>query len=278
MERYANLSAPVETNIYAVPNNDSLVDYLTYRLIMTSSGIEYTEIQPSDYGLKNCDGALLTKERVLLTERARSYFARRLDGCLRMGEDVVSINETENGVQINGETFDYVIDATWGHLIPIEGQIFFETTLLLYYKTEIPHFALTMVDGDLCSLYPTGTPGIYTLSSVLHTPIGQFKSSIDAKSSLAKFNLLALDEKTKLMESQISKYLPDFCNTFKFVEPQLSIKTKLVGESDDRSCYVSKNGRKFTVMSGKIDTIFFASERILSLIEAEHEMELGSTL
>ena len=39
IERYPTLSDSVKTNLYAVPDNDSLVDFLTYRLIMTSSGI-----------------------------------------------------------------------------------------------------------------------------------------------------------------------------------------------------------------------------------------------
>lgn len=55
---------------------------------------------------------------------------------------------------------------------------------------------------------------------------------------------------------------------FRFVGPQLSIKTKPVGTFDDGSCHVLQNGRVFTVLSGKIDKIFFAVERILSLVEA----------
>ena len=69
------------------------------------------------------------------------------------------------------------------------------------------------------------------------------------------------------MQEQITRYVPNFHDVFRFVGPQLSIKTKPIGRFDDRSCYVFKNGRVFSVMSGKIDTIFFAVDRILSLIE-----------
>lgn len=51
--------------------------------------------------------------------------------------------------------------------------------------------------------------------------------------------------------------------------PQLAIKTKPVGAYDDRSCQVVRRGRVFSVMSGKIDTIFFAMERILELARGE---------
>ena len=44
IERYPSLSRPIAQNIYAVPRGDSLIDFITYKLIMTSSGIEFTEI------------------------------------------------------------------------------------------------------------------------------------------------------------------------------------------------------------------------------------------
>jgi hypothetical protein len=53
---------------------------------------------------------------------------------------------------------------------------------------------------------------------------------------------------------------------------QLAIKTKPEGRADDRSCTVFQQGRVFCVLSGKVDTIFFATERILALIEAQHSL------
>lgn len=65
--------------------------------------------------------------------------------------------------------------------------------------------------------------------------------------------------------------MSEFLDIYKFMGPQISIKTKPIGNSDDRSCYVGRDGRVLTVMSGKIDTIFFATERILSMIEADQD-------
>ena len=45
VERYPQLSREVNENIYAVPREDSLVDFATYRLIMTSSGIDFREVR-----------------------------------------------------------------------------------------------------------------------------------------------------------------------------------------------------------------------------------------
>lgn len=275
IERYPTLSDPIEHNLYAVPNNDSLIDFLTYRLIMTSSGIEFYEVKADQYNLTNCSGVLLTDERVMRTDKARELFQLRLKGNLRLGEEVTSIEELNNKVYVNGEEFDYLVDATWGSVLPIEHPVFYEPTILLYYRSKIGSFALTMVDGNLCSIYPTDKPEVFTLSSVTHTPLGRFESMTAARSYLNSVDNILIQEKRRLMEEQVRRYMPDFCEKFEFIEPQLSVKTKIIGATDDRSCYVDKQGRKFVVMSGKIDTIFYASEMILSMIEAENEIQVN---
>lgn len=275
IERYPTLSDPIEHNLYAVPNQDSLIDFLTYRLIMTSSGIEFTEVKPEQYGLDACSGVLLTDERVLRTDKARELFNLRLSGSLRLDEHVEKVEEFNDQVFLNGEAFDYIVDATWGSLSPIKHPVFYEPTLLLYYRSNIGSYALTMVDGNLCSVYPTDRPDIYTLSSVTHTPLGRFDSMEEARFYLDTIDEDTVSQKRMLMEKQVLKYMPDFCEKFEFIEPQLSVKTKIIGSTDDRSCYVEKYGRKFVVMSGKIDTIFYASETILSMIEAENEIQVN---
>ena len=128
--------------------------------------------------------------------------------------------------------------------------------------------AVTMVDGPLGSIYPTEDQSLFTLSTVKYTPLGRFETGEQARAALAAVDRDLVAAKVKEMEAQMMEYIPGFRDVFRFVGPQLSIKTKPMGSFDDRSCYVFKDGRKFSVMSGKIDTIFFAAERILSLIEA----------
>ena len=168
-----------------------------------------------------------------------------------------------------------MIDATWGHRLGLPMRLFYEPTLLLYYEIDHPFPALTLVDGPLCSVYPTEDPGIFTLSSVPHTPLGRAGTAAEAHSIRNGTNAEAVAAKVKLMEQQISRYLPEFCDHFRFVGPQFAIKTKPVGNFDDRSCYVFRRGRVFSVMSGKIDTIFFAMERILSFIESNETERLA---
>lgn len=274
MERYGRLSAPIEHNIYVVPEQDSLIDFLTYRMIMSASGLDFVEVQSDDYGITNCRGGLRVGERMLLTEKARAFFTRRLGSALRLGHSVTSIESGPDGVLVDGESFDYVIDATWGAHESIHKPVFFEPTLLLYYHSaDVGNFALTAVDGPLCSIYPCEEPHMFTLSSVTHTPLGHYDSSEEAWARLDNLSSETIEEKRSLMENQIQRYYPAFRDHFEYVGPQLSVKTKIEGASDDRSCYVEKDGRVFKVLSGKIDTIFYASDTILSMLEAETELE-----
>lgn len=272
MERYPYLSREVTENIYAVPSLESLIDFPTYRLIMTSSGIDYREITRASVPILEVTGLMQTGERVLLIEQARRYFAGQLMGSLVLNHRVGSIEHEPGCVRVEGKPFDLLVDASWGQQSGLPEGFFYEPTILLYYETVgqtgRPFPAITLVDGPLCSVYPTEDPSIYTLSSVPHTPLGHATDPARARLIRDSVSSELVQARRLAMEMQISRYLPGFRQSFRYVGPQLSIKTKPVGNFDDRSCSVIRRGRVFHVMSGKIDTIFFAMERILSFIEA----------
>ncbi|MBK9616670.1 MAG: FAD-dependent oxidoreductase, partial [Uliginosibacterium sp.] len=131
--------------------------------------------------LREVEGVLDTDERVLNTEAARQLFMRRLGNVMALGQCVSSIQQDADGVRVDGKRYDFVVDATWGHLTRPDVPLFYEPTMLLYYEGPLDHPALTMVDGPLCSVYPTEDPKVYTLSSVTHTPLGQTDSAAQAR-------------------------------------------------------------------------------------------------
>lgn len=273
VERYPHLSSPVAQNIYAVPKFNSLIDFSTYRLIMTATGVEFSEIDHSPVPLENIAGMLQTQERVIMLSRSRDHFQKRLTDKLNLNCRIERVEDHGTHVEVDGAHFDYVIDATWGHLTRPNVMVFYEPTVLLYYEGLADHPAITLVDGPLVSVYPTEDPTVYTLSSVVHTPLGTFQHAAEARACLAAITSDVIAAKVEAMEEQVSHYLPQFRDTFRFIGPQLAIKTKPVGAHDDRSCSVTRHGRIFSVMSGKIDTIFTATERVLSLLE----MSVGET-
>ena len=271
MERYPQLSREIPENIYAVPRAESLIDFATYRLIMTSTGIEFREQNETSIPIREIAGAMLTGERVLLIEQARRFFADLLGDSLVLRHRVTSIEEAADSVMVEGEPYDLLIDASWGQQLGMPMPFFYEPTMLLYYETDHAFPAATFVDGPLCSVYPTEDPNIYTLSSVPHTPLARLHDAREAQRIRDSVSSETVTAKVKAMEEQVSRYLPTFKESFRFVGPQLAIKTKPVGNFDDRSCSVFRRGRVFHVMSGKIDTIFFAMERILAFIESSRE-------
>lgn len=271
IERYPGLSRSVKYNVYAVPAQDSLIDYDTYCTIMAASGIHFTEGSPSDFPeLANISGVICTAEHVLLPTNARAYFEAELEGVLELGRRVSHIQDTGHGAVIDGERFDFAVDATWGHCTSPDIPVVYEPTLLLYYEGPAEFPAITLVDGPLCSIYPTEVPRLFTLSSVRHTPLGQFPTAAEAREVRDDVSTETIAAKRTLMEAQIARYLPDFAKLFRYVSPQLSIKTKPINAHDNRNCHVSRRGSVFSIMSGKIDTVFFATERILALIDADN--------
>ncbi|OJY78466.1 MAG: hypothetical protein BGP09_03265 [Rhizobium sp. 60-20] len=267
IERYPGFSREVPDNIYAVPRLESLIDFQTYRLIMSSSGLDYTETKENNLGLRNIDGIIISPERVLLIAQARKYFTESLSKDLQLNTDVTNLEINSKNIKINGSPFDFVIDCTWGHFSSLPINCYYEPTLLLYYECGTQFPALTLVDGPLGSLYPTEDPNIYTLSSVPHTPIGRYKTALEARAALAALSQQEINKKRLLMEDQIKYYLPSFGDHMRYIGPQFAIKTKPVGNADDRSCYVFRSDRLMTVLSGKIDTIFHAQERVLNFLE-----------
>jgi glycine/D-amino acid oxidase-like deaminating enzyme len=281
MERYPQMSRDVVENIYAVPREDSLIDFATYRLIMTSSGIDFREVKETSVALRGVDGIILAGERVLLIDAARRYFKAGLGSDLHLTTKVEHIEDLADGVYVNGTRFDILVDASWGHLAGLPMRFFYEPTILLYYETDESFPAVTLVDGPLCSIYPTEDPSLYTLSSVPFTPLGRVESAQDARLIRDSVTAETVAERRLAMEQQVCRYVPEFRERFRFVGPQFSIKSKPVGSFDDRSCYVFRRGRTFNVMSGKIDTIFFALERILASLEAGNtndRLGFGSSL
>ena len=108
---------------------------------------------------------------------------------------------------------------------------------------------------------------ISTLSSVQHTPIGQYENSKEALNDIKNIGKEKIEAKKSAMEAQLTKYYPSFLDEYEYTEPQLCVKTKPRGQDDDRSCYVKKYGRVIKCLSGKIDNIFYAASEVLAMIE-----------
>lgn len=265
---YPGLSSRVKNNVYAIPRRQSLTDFKTYRVIMAGSGLDFADVDPSDFGLIDCEGAVNTPEEVLNIGAAREYFRRQIGSSLQVGVRV----EIDN--LLAASDYSMIIDCTWGHEAKLD-EVFFEPCMLLYYEDTVGRYddlAITLVDGDLCSLYPTETSRLMTLSSVPFTPLGKFESAEAARAVLRGVTVDDVQERRTLFEEQMAAFLPGFDDGLEFVGPQLSIKTKVEGASADRSCQVFRRDRLVTVLSGKVDTVFYALSAVVEILAASSEI------
>lgn len=263
IERYPTLSERIERNYYVIPCFRSSLDFHTYKIIMASAGLEFNDVSDKVDFLENVEGVLQCEERLILTGKAKQYFQEELSPYLVLNHKVAR-EEVVSGI-IDGKEFSYVIDCTWGALSEVQRPTFYESTLLFKYRKKPGsdfNTALTFVDGDLFSLFPTEEPDIYTLTHVLHTPIRQ--SSRDEQSVYIEQAII--DEKRSKMELDVLRYFANFLGEFEYVNHEFSTKTKVEGASDDRSCYVEHDNKVIKILSGKIDTVFYASEKVLSIV------------
>jgi hypothetical protein len=213
--------------------------------------------------LQNIDGVINVDERIICVGELRKYFLHKLKGKIKFNNKI-----DEKSFEKLKSSYDYVIDCTWGKLSPLL-ESFYEVTHLAYckYKQETIHPALTFVDGDLWSLYPTERKGIYTLSNVKYTPLFESKVYADVEDFMKKIDKKTLEDNYSKMVEDVKFYYPDFENMFEYIEDQVSVKTKIVGSNDPRDCRVWKEeDNVIRVFSGKIDTLYIAEEFVLNEI------------
>lgn len=262
-ERYPTFSKPIARNLYGVVDDESYLDFRTYRGIMSSSGLDFSDEESAAQELHHVEGIISTHEEVLQTREMRHYFSDLLSKEIQLGTHV-DIKDPEVH-----RDFDWIVDCTWGHSAPASGY-YYEPTLLLYYECIDPALAdwsLTLVDGPFWSMYQTENPGMFTLSSVPHTPLGEYSLPEDALRRLASLTAAELMDRRGLFEHQASRHYPSLKDRFKFADYQLSVKTKPIGRADHRHCEVRKAGNVIQVLSGKIDSVFYASSRVFELME-----------
>ena len=276
IEHYGQLCTSVDENIYAVAKKDSYIDFETFKLIMEGTKLDFTEIERSEFperglNLDVIEGAILCQEMVINNSIATKYFDDILSRHLKLDTYVDLKNEVV--VKSLKENFDYIIDCTWGTSGTLQDEeIFYEPCVYFYYKTQKEkRIAITVMDGEFCSLYPY-YDDIYTLTSVNNTPLGQFSDINDAivKLNNVKQNRALVSEKRDRFEEEIKSFYPNFSNEFEFIGPEFSMKTKVKSSTDYRGCFVKKTDKLISIFSGKIDTLYIAEKKVLEIISREN--------
>jgi len=265
---YPNLIVPIDLSLYAISSNKSLLDFDTYKMIMNSAGLNFEDVSTClPLVLKNIEGVIDCDEVLISAKKAKNYFQEKLCSITNFNRRITAdecLAMSSKGI--------FVIDCTWNKIFN-KKTIYFEPTIMFKYQNKQRiNFGLTIMDGELCSIFPFDSNSS-TLSDVEHTPLGQYADSSEAYTRINQIGSGEIQDKLNLMQQKICSYLPSFSDYFAEPEPFFSIKTKpLRNKTDDRFTFLTNESKNvYSVFSGKIDTIFDMEFRILSFLQKENE-------
>jgi len=250
---YGFLIEDVKNNIYCVPKKNSLIDYNTYLKIFQD--FEYSVFNNLS---EHMEGCISTQEKYINFKKAYDFFNNELSNLF------VKKNITHDEIINLKNSFDIVINATNNHIKDFSfNESFYELTIsFLYEKISETNFgALTMVDGQLFSIYPY-EDNIYTVTDVEHTPIKKFKNINDLNEFKNNNYLDLINKKRILIENKICEYFPNFLKEFKYYSYFISTKSKIESASDERYPIITKQDNLINCFTGKIQGIYIIEKFI----------------
>uniref|UniRef100_A0A6C0BCQ0 Uncharacterized protein n=1 Tax=viral metagenome TaxID=1070528 RepID=A0A6C0BCQ0_9ZZZZ len=263
--KYNNCIEDVKDNFYCV-SKESLLCQMTYLSIFKNENFDINLRENNLF--QNIEGDLIdVNEKVINSKKAKEIFKERLNNCTFLFDtEIKSINHENDVVNINDlYSCKLLLDCTYNQLGIDKRKYTYELTISLLYRKLKKFGAITIVDGNFCSLYPREDK-IYTLTDVENTPVF-CSSSFDDIKNLNVSDSLVLDRREK-MENKITKYFPDFKDFFSYDGYFLSYKTKMISSSDSRDISIFKScDRIVSVNCGKIYGIFEWEVYILNHIK-----------
>lgn len=254
---YADFIRNIDTNIYAIAKDRSLVDFDQY--VSTLERENRFEIikDPSKYGLQNVEGAILTEERHIVTDEVKEYFRKEL-------HSVLNFNVVPE--EIDSPLFDITIDATF---CAYDNKSIdrYEPCVVGLLEGDTSH-AITIMDGPFGSLYPWNPKNnLCSLSSAKFSPFS--KTCRTYTEAQAILNSLTRWEKTRQigdMSEDLARYYPEL-KKYKIAGVMSSIRAMPLSGADTRLVDVVKVGNTgIRIRAGKIDAVVQAARIIKEMI------------
>lgn len=254
MARYGCLTRMVPVNIYAIARNDSLVDFPSYLKALEDEVPCIPISAPSEFGLQNVEGAVLTGERHILINRARNFFTNLLGECVQYEKQVEEVDSDE---------FDITVDCTF---CAFDDQAIdrFEPCVvgLLWGPADR---AVTIMDGPFPSIYPWDEKqNLSSITSARLTPLSKtIRSYGQARDMLRSLPHHEATERAYQMLDDMAKYWPAARDLYKVATAKTAIRAMPRSGADSRLVDVIRVGKRaLRVRAGKIDAIFSAEAQV----------------
>ena len=257
MRYYGHLTRHIPVNIYAVAQDESLVDFRNY-LETLEREIDLIRIyDPAEHGLQNVEGAVLTGERHILIDAAREFFEHQLGDCVQYETTVQEIDSAE---------FDLTVDCTFCAMDDHAIDRFEPCVVgILWGPTDK---AVTIMDGPFPSIYPWDeAENLCTITSAKLTPLSKtIKSYGEAQSILEALPHHEAVERAYQMLDDMAHYWPAAPGLFEVCTAKTAIRAMPKSGADSRLVDVIRVGKRaLRVRAGKIDAIFRAEADVRAL-------------
>lgn len=258
LAEYGHLTRCVRTNIYAIARDHSMVDFGTYRQIL-SQEIEFlTVMAPAEYGLRNVEGAILVTERHIVVDEARRFFESALEDSVKLDVPPAAL--------VDDPAWDMTIDCTFcAH--EAAGIDRYEPCLVVLLKGPTDT-AVTVMDGPFPSLYPWHEGlGLCSLSSARFTPFSkECRTMQEARWILDGLKKADIEKQARLMIESMAHFYEGI-GAFEIADYRLSIRAMPLSGADTRLVDVVRVGeRALRVRAGKIDAIDHAATQVREAI------------
>jgi hypothetical protein len=255
MHDYGALTCAVKNNLYAVPEDESLLDAGTVRSIFPPSIFQYEEIE-ADF-LRNTSMIWRTQERYISPIEAKQFFSEQLSPVFQ--QDQI----TREDVKRLKQDFDLVIDCTNNALLKPSSSEYFEAVAMFLYNVQkpLPFGALTYIDGPLFSFYPFHD-GTVSLSHVVHSVAANSVLPIEEEPSMEK-----LEQLRHKAELHARVYWPGFLDHLSSHSIVLSMKSKRSNASAYRAPLFKQQDNLLSCYTGKIQGIYLIEEKVREILE-----------
>ena len=225
-------------NYYCV-SNQSLLDANTYLDIFRN--YTYDIIKDPIIDVNESQIIINTKECYINHKLVKEYWSNKLHKHLIQKQIF-----PDDIKKVLTSKFDFVFDCTNSSIYNITNTKSELAISFIYKNTSELNAAITVVDGNFCSLYPYDLDNhLYTLTSVLHTPI-HMDTTIDNE---------LIESKRNNMEDEIMTYVPKYFSNFEYVSYFISKKVKPNYKDDRRTLVHTKYENFYQVCCCKISGI-----------------------
>ena len=266
LNKYSQLTRSFSSNLYAVPFFDSLLDWDTISQILGAEDLPYRLVDDFDLWSRGLEAVFETDERVIDGGLSRQFFRNLL------GDSLVQEHVSYSQFQKLGKEFDFVIDATYSSTFRDEPENIYEATLIAQFnQTWGREFfqALTLVDGNLWSIFPTDNDEYSSLSHVTNSSVFQSTSELEVQEFINEFSADKFESRLESMRDHVIRHVPGLMESLRGLEVRfLTKKIKNRFLDSRRTSNVSIEGKFMFVNAGKIDAIFESEREVERYLES----------